>query len=345
MQTGEVIRKYRKQRNLTQEEMAQRLGVTAPAVNKWENGNSLPDITLLAPIARLLRVPLDELLSYREELTEKERQDLIRELGDRMKAEGYPKAFGWAEEILRQYPGDEELLLYMGVMLNAYRITEKPENPQQYDEAVCGFLSRALESPREEIRLQASTSLFQLHFQKGQYEQAEKYLDYLSVQNPERKRLQASICEKTGRTEEAWRLYEELLYSYYTMVSLVLHNLFNLAQSEHDRPKLRYLQEKQADAARLFDMGEYSVKAPALELALLEQDADVCLDILEQLVENVDSMDGSFRSSPLYAHMKFKEVPGKEKLDFRELLKKSLREDASLDFLKGMQRWKKLIEG
>ena len=147
MQTGEVIRKYRKQRNLTQEEMAQRLGVTAPAVNKWENGNSLPDITLLAPIARLLRVPLDELLSYREELTEKERQDLIRELGDRMKAEGYPKAFGWAEEILRQYPGDEELLLYMGVMLNAYRITEKPENPQQYDEAVCGFLSRALESP------------------------------------------------------------------------------------------------------------------------------------------------------------------------------------------------------
>lgn len=199
MQTGEVIRKYRKQRNLTQEEMAQRLGVTAPAVNKWENGNSLPDITLLAPIARLLRVPLDELLSYREELTEKERQDLIRELGDRMKAEGYPKAFGWAEEILRQYPGDEELLLYMGVMLNAYRITEKPENPQQYDEAVCGFLSRALESPREEIRLQAATSLFQLHFQKGQYEQAEKYLDYLSVQNPERKRLQASICEKTGR--------------------------------------------------------------------------------------------------------------------------------------------------
>ena len=140
-------------------------------------------------------------------------------------------------------------------------------------------------------------------------------------------------------------LYEELLYSYYTMVSLVLHNLFNLAQSEHDRPKLRYLQEKQADAARLFDMGEYSVKAPALELALLEQDADACLDILEQLVENVDSMDGSFRSSPLYAHMKFKEVPGKEKLDFRELLKKSLREDASLDFLKGTQRWKKLIEG
>ena len=41
MKTGEVIRMYRKNRNLTQEEMASRLGVTAPAVNKWENKLSL----------------------------------------------------------------------------------------------------------------------------------------------------------------------------------------------------------------------------------------------------------------------------------------------------------------
>ncbi|CDF41487.1 putative uncharacterized protein [Roseburia sp. CAG:182] len=40
MQVGEVIRKYRKSKNMTQEEMARRLGVTAPAVNKWEHGVS-----------------------------------------------------------------------------------------------------------------------------------------------------------------------------------------------------------------------------------------------------------------------------------------------------------------
>jgi len=63
MQIGEVIRKYRKSRNMTQEEVANRLGVTAPAVNKWENGNSFPDIMLLAPIARMLDITLDTLLS------------------------------------------------------------------------------------------------------------------------------------------------------------------------------------------------------------------------------------------------------------------------------------------
>ena len=56
MTIGKVIRKYRKLANLTQEEMAVRLGVTAPAVNKWENENSCPDITLLAPIARYAAV-------------------------------------------------------------------------------------------------------------------------------------------------------------------------------------------------------------------------------------------------------------------------------------------------
>ena len=51
-----VIKKYRKEAGMTQEEMANRLGVTTPAVNKWENSNSKPDIELLAPIARLLDI-------------------------------------------------------------------------------------------------------------------------------------------------------------------------------------------------------------------------------------------------------------------------------------------------
>ena len=41
MDIGSVIKKYRKEAGLTQEEMAERLGVTTPAVSKWENGGSL----------------------------------------------------------------------------------------------------------------------------------------------------------------------------------------------------------------------------------------------------------------------------------------------------------------
>ena len=78
MDIGVVIKKYRKEAGMTQEEMANRLGVTTPAVNKWENSNSKPDIELLAPIARLLDISLDTLLSYHEYLLDTEIEEIIR---------------------------------------------------------------------------------------------------------------------------------------------------------------------------------------------------------------------------------------------------------------------------
>ena len=80
MNIGSVIKKYRKEIGITQEEMANRLGVTTPAVNKWENGNSNPDIELLAPIARLLHISLDTLLSFHETLSGAEIEEMIRSI-------------------------------------------------------------------------------------------------------------------------------------------------------------------------------------------------------------------------------------------------------------------------
>ena len=78
MDIGVVIKKYRKEAGMTQEEMANRLGVTTPAVNKWENSNSKPDIELLAPIARLFDISLDTLLSFHEYLSDTEIEEIIR---------------------------------------------------------------------------------------------------------------------------------------------------------------------------------------------------------------------------------------------------------------------------
>ena len=80
MNIGNVIKKYRKELGITQEEMANRLGVTTPAVNKWENGNTNPDIGLLSPIARLLNISLDTLLSFHEKLTDTEIEEIIRKM-------------------------------------------------------------------------------------------------------------------------------------------------------------------------------------------------------------------------------------------------------------------------
>ena len=56
---GAKIAALRKIRNMTQEQLAAQLGISAPAVSKWETGSSYPDITLLAPLARALGTNLD----------------------------------------------------------------------------------------------------------------------------------------------------------------------------------------------------------------------------------------------------------------------------------------------
>ena len=91
MLIGEVIRKYRKEAGITQEEMAKRLGVTTPAVNKWENNNTMPDVTLLAPIARLLNITTDTLLSFREELTSEEIGNYIRQIDQDLETKDYER--------------------------------------------------------------------------------------------------------------------------------------------------------------------------------------------------------------------------------------------------------------
>ena len=72
MKLNEQIRENRKKAGLTQEQVANYLGVSTPAVNKWEKGSTYPDITLLPVLARLLEIDLNTLFSFHEEMTEAE---------------------------------------------------------------------------------------------------------------------------------------------------------------------------------------------------------------------------------------------------------------------------------
>ena len=61
MTFAEIIVRYRRELGLTQEGLAQKLGVTNQAVSKWESGQSCPDIALLPQLADLFGITLDEL--------------------------------------------------------------------------------------------------------------------------------------------------------------------------------------------------------------------------------------------------------------------------------------------
>ena len=76
---GKLILKLRKERNMTQKELAEKLNVTDKAVSKWERGDSFPDITLLETISKELGVTVSELITGEKDLNEDEIRNKIEQ--------------------------------------------------------------------------------------------------------------------------------------------------------------------------------------------------------------------------------------------------------------------------
>jgi len=85
--TGTIIREHRTVKNMTQKELADKLGVTTFAVSKWENGKSLPDISLLEPISSILDISLDELITGRQPHDSIAENETVKELIAQAEAE------------------------------------------------------------------------------------------------------------------------------------------------------------------------------------------------------------------------------------------------------------------
>lgn len=344
MQIGETIRKYRKEKNMTQEEMAHRLGVTAPAVNKWENGNSYPDILMLAPIARLLDISLDTLLAFRSELTAEEIKNIIQEVDREFREKTYEEAFLAVKRWVEKYPNCEQLIWQMGLILDVQRMTKEIPGADNYDSFIVECYKRALESQNEDIRNSAADSLYGFYLRKDQYEEAEKYLEYFSKQNPERKRKLAAIYRQSGRITEAYKAYEELLLSNYQILSVIFHELYMLAYEEGNKEKAHMMVEKQSELAGLFEMGDYYVSSVRLEQATSEKDVEAVLDIAGKMFSSVGNIM-SFREAPLYEHMAFIGDVSEEFLDnMRRNLLKCFRDEESYGFMSGDNRWLELLK-
>ena len=110
MPISTVIQERRKALGLTQEQIAEYLGVSTPAVNKWEKGSTCPDIALLAPLARLLKTDLNTLFGFYEEITQQELIQFCKEIHETVLSDGMDAGFQMAQEKIREFPNSDKLL-------------------------------------------------------------------------------------------------------------------------------------------------------------------------------------------------------------------------------------------
>ena len=75
---GKFIADCRKKKNITQQELAEKLGVSDRTIGNWENGRNMPDLSLFKPLCRELDITLNDLMSG-EKVKEKEYQEKLEE--------------------------------------------------------------------------------------------------------------------------------------------------------------------------------------------------------------------------------------------------------------------------
>ncbi len=343
MQIGTVIREHRKMKNMTQEELANLLGVTASAVNKWENKNSCPDIMLLTPIARLLDTTLDELLSFHAELTDSEISDMLVEADTVLRERPYAEALQWARSKIGSYPNCERLILQLAVIFDGQREVLKVEDAEKYDDYFCSLYKQMLKSSDDEIHHRAAEALFAFYMNRNQYDKAEACLDQFSIYDPELRRKKAQLRSETGDLKDACSAYEELLFRTYPLINEALEGMYDLAVRSHDLPRAHMLAVKQSEMAKCFEMGKYYEVSMGLDIAAAEKDADATLLAMSEMLTNADKIRG-FMDSPLYEDMEFKPVRDEYIAQLKRSLTECFSNEETFGFLKEDARWQELME-
>ena len=343
MNIAEVIRKYRKEAGMTQEEMANRLGVTAPAVNKWENGNSKPDIELLAPIARLLHISLDTLMSFHEELTPSEIGEIIREMDTMFVSEGFETVYEWAADKIKEYPNCNMLIWQLVVMLDARRLTDVTIDSEKYDEQINAWYELVLKDEDEKIKRHAADSLFGFYLRKREYVKAEEYLQYFSDNDPMKKIYQGRLYKEQGDKENAYKTFEDIVLSAYHTLNFAFSLMTGLALEEGDIQEARYLAEKMGAIAGIFEMGKYHECVSMLDVVCAEKNVEETYHIVEQLLTSVDSLC-DFQKSRLFQHMKFSETGSLFAENLKEKLLEGFRDSESFGYMRGDMAWEDLLQ-
>lgn len=90
----------RHERKITQEQLADFIGVTKASVSKWENRQSLPDMTLLPQLATFFNVTVDELLGYEPQLSKEQIQKLYLELAEAFASRPFDAAMKESRELV-----------------------------------------------------------------------------------------------------------------------------------------------------------------------------------------------------------------------------------------------------
>ena len=346
MNIHEIIRGRRMELGLTQEQLAGKLGVSAPAVNKWERAASYPDITLLLPLARALGVDLNTLLSFQEDLTEHDIGLFLDQLWEAAQAEGPAAAFRLAQEKLREYPNSDALAYSTASMLAGIlelRPEEAGEERDRWEELISSLCERCVHSADPRVREPCLCTLASRCIQRGQLDRAEELVSSLPDTHRERRGLLARLRWAQDRREEGWVLQEQALFEQALGLQTVFSQMVDWALAEEDHFRARALAAAAAAAGEVLNLTDYAVLAAPFQIAVMERDGPRALELLERILSSL-TVPWDLSESPLYRHLPTKDAVGESQRPLISIILDDVERDPACAFLRDLPAYPAVAE-
>ncbi|MBT9779076.1 helix-turn-helix domain-containing protein [Clostridium sp. MCC353] len=301
-----VIKEKRKELGLTQEQIAVCLGVSTPAVNKWEKGAAYPDITLLPPLARLLKVDINTLLCFNETLTEQEVRHFITKLSQVIQKDGLDSGFKTGIEKVREYPNCGQLIhltavtLEMALLMSGIHTEEK----KQYEDQILALYERNIGCDNESIRIRSTYMLASKYMNLGVYDKTQELLNLLPDQEtPDKKLLETDLLIHQNRLDQAEELLERRLITKINEIMMLFSKLADIELKQGNEQNAAHIADVFSNTAKQLELWDYSRCVLPLSVAVGQQNIPKSLSILESILSAAEK-PWDTEKTVLYRHIK-----------------------------------------
>lgn len=342
---GDVINKLRKEKGVTQENLANAVGVSVAAVSKWESKNSYPDITILPSIARFFNTSIDKLLNYEIEISNEKVMEIVSKCATLFEKDNVENATKKCEEYLREYPNNLFLKFRMGslYMMSISSASSEEEGIKMLHKAI-ELLEVSSTSEEQEISETSKFILSSLYTMDNQLDKAEEVLLSLPKINTDRDDMLIGLYINQEKLDKAKEILRNLTYKRISNIVTCLDNYAVISIQENDNTKVKSVLDLKGNIIKEFNLEDiYDVSSCIMRLGIYTKEKDV-----EKTLEYIEKMvNGLSKDYDLSEHLLFSELDlfqGVHSKGYMILNAKKIITEDSYDFVKDDERYIKIVE-
>jgi transcriptional regulator with XRE-family HTH domain len=288
---AKAIISKRKEKGITQEELANHIGVSGASVSKWETEQSYPDILLLPQLAAYFNISVDELMGYEPQMTKRDIGKLYYKLYEDLSNKLFDEVIEQCREKIKKYFSCFPLLLHMGsFLISASGFTDcKEKTSALMSEANELFVRVKTESDDAELIKSALYMEALCRSMLGNHNEVIELLGKPSEIMLPHEPLLASAYRMTDRTKEAETVLQVGIYQYIVASLSLLSSYIMLgvdnAQRLDEIVKRTFAIIEAFDIKKVQPATIVSFPLIAAQGYLAHQNIDKSLDMLEKYAE------------------------------------------------------------